>query len=134
MVRKSVARNGRVSSTLTLAKMTIYEEIKRQLKEHNHTIEDILFVRARSDYFEEDINIPLDLFFETAKELDKADLTENLLIVGQDFWLDSGVQDIGYLDYYEVPSRGKEISIEEYMLLNPEVKPSVLFGIEFEDE
>lgn len=118
---------------------SLYKVIKKILKEHNKTIDDIKFITSKSDYIEYEFNIDKDLFIREAKGLYAINMNDVIKIVGEDFWLESKNSDqyFNYFDYFEIPKKC-DITMDEAMLAKqllsqPKVDKNFLLGIEYEE-
>lgn len=102
---------------------TLYDEIISILGENDKSVEDIRFVSSQRMYEDEKFEIPIDLFLEKCKLIDPVATSDQIQIVGDDFWLEGDAED-GYFDFIEIPQRPKK------MMSEPQLAKKLLEGDE----
>lgn len=119
--------------------MNLYQIVAQKLKDNNKSWDDVEFILSSRDDYEEEFNIPLKDFCQIAKTIDVSSMSDNIKVVGQDFWLDSKDADVGYFNFIQMPKRAKitmdEINLTKIILNNPDTTDkATLLGLLYEED
>ena len=118
---------------------TIYNELVDFLKQENKTFDDIIFIESYNYVYDENesclykFEIAKKDFINIAKEEDIHNISDDLKIVGKDWWISTDTND-GFFDFYEIPKKPKQVMNLAKELLLSDRKASYILGIAFDEE